>query len=194
MNRVLAKHNFPIHNYDSYKYFVGKGIRELVTNSLPGNERKNALIDRCLAMMIDDYDQNCLTKTQLYDGIPEILKLLKYHNIPMSVFSNKREALTIKIIDHLVGSGFFVTIVGARTNLPKKPDPAGALLISKQMGINPKEIAYIGDTNVDMITANSAGMFAIGVSWGFREKDELLSAGAKVVIDEPEKLLRILEV
>ena len=192
MNRVLTKHNFPNHSYESYKYFVGKGLRELVAQALPKNNLSEDLIDHCLAMMIDDYDQNCLVKTRLYDGIPELLEVLKKQNISMSVFSNKREELTIKIVNHLVRPGFFESIVGARTDFPKKPDPAGALLICKQMGIKPENMAYIGDTNVDMITANRAGMYALGVSWGFRERDELLNAGAKIVINKPREILGVL--
>ena len=87
----------------------------------------------------------------------------------------------------------FVEVTGARKGFPKKPDPAGALFISEQMRISPEDLIYVGDSDVDMITANRAGMFAVGVSWGFRSSEELLKNGAKVILDHPMELLDIVK-
>jgi phosphoglycolate phosphatase len=192
MNHVLRSHDLPVHDYESYKYFVGKGVRNLVISSLPEERRKDNFVDLCLDQMVDHYEGNCLNKTKLYDGIEELLSVLKKDGFRMAVFSNKREALTTKVVDALFASEFFDLVVGARPELPKKPDPAGALLISNHLNLSPEKMVYLGDTNIDMKTANNAGMYAVGVSWGFRTREELEEAGAQVVIDHPDELTGIL--
>jgi phosphoglycolate phosphatase len=192
MNRVLSGHGFPIHDYESYKYFVGSGLRNLVIESLPRADRGKELIERCLKEMIKDYQQNCLNKTRLYDGIRILLTRLQKKGLRMAVFSNKREDLTRHITKALVDSEFFDIVIGARPELPKKPDPSGAFLISEYLNLAPEKLLFLGDTRIDMLTANNAGMYAVGVTWGFREKEELIKGGAREIINHPGELLKII--
>jgi len=110
-------------------------------------------------------------------------------HVKTSVFSNKAVDLTQKIINTLLPGHPFEIVVGAQQGLPKKPDPAGALLISERTGISPAETIYLGDSDVDMITANAAGMVAVGALWGFRTEVELRSNGARFVLKRPIDLI-----
>jgi phosphoglycolate phosphatase len=96
------------------------------------------------------------------------------------------------IIDKLLPSWSFDVVLGQREGVPKKPDPTAALEIVNKLNVPPERFLYLGDTNTDMKTANAAGMYAVGVLWGFREADELIESGAKVLIKHPNELLNIL--
>jgi phosphoglycolate phosphatase len=192
MNRVLASQGLPIHSHDAYRYFVGKGVKNLVAETLPPEKRSEEYIAQCYGLIVADYRKNCLVKTRLYEGIAEAVDILRGHGIKMAVFSNKPDELTKKIVEALVGNDHFEMILGAQPGLPVKPDPAGAMLISRHLGIAPGGILYLGDTDIDMMTANNAGMFAVGALWGFRTKEELLESGARAVIGHPHELLEII--
>jgi phosphoglycolate phosphatase len=189
MNRVLKAHRFPLHRVTEYKLLVGRGLDNLVVQALPESARKPGLVSKCLAEMMEDYGENCLVNTCLYKGIKEMLIELALSNVKLAVFSNKTESLTRKIVKHLLGDIPFFVVMGARSDLPKKPDPAGALSISRKMDVHPEEMMYVGDSDVDMITATRAGMHAAGVLWGFRTGEELLANGAKTLLEKPSDLL-----
>jgi len=191
MNKVLLENGYPAHNYEPYKYFIGNGIRNLVVQALPDYARTEEIISACYGLMIKYYNECCTVKTCLYEGIPELVKKLKEKNIKLAVLCNKAEELTKQIINTLLSPSDFEIIIGARPDLPSKPDTTGALLICKELGIQPGDIIYLGDTKVDMITANSAGMFPVGVLWGFRSKSVLLQNGAKMIIKHPLELLEL---
>jgi phosphoglycolate phosphatase len=189
MNRVLSREGFPTHRREAYRYFVGAGVRNLVKRSLPEDQRGDAIVDRCFDLMMADYRENCFVKTHLYDGIAETIDGLRTRGIKLAVFSNKLDELTQRFVEVLIGAEKFEMIIGAQHSIPIKPDPTGALLISKRLGIPPHSMGYIGDTSTDMITANDAGMFAIGALWGFRTKEELIESGAKKLLSHPLELL-----
>jgi phosphoglycolate phosphatase len=192
MNRVLRAHRFPVHPVEDYKMLVGRGLDNLVLMSLPEHGRPPGLVSKCLAEMMEDYHENCLVETCLYRGIREMLVQLAEQKIKLAVFSNKSEPLTQKIVKSLLGEFPFVRVMGARSDVPIKPDPAGALIISKQMGVPPEEMIYMGDSDVDMITATRAGMYAVGVLWGFRSREELLDNGAQMLLQKPADLMSVL--
>jgi phosphoglycolate phosphatase len=188
MNRVLLAHGYPVHPVEEYKLLVGRGLDNLVRQSLPIISRQPALVSKCLAEMTADYNNHCLDNTHIYEGIRDLLKTLAVMGFKLAVFSNKDELLTQKIVEQLLDDIPFMKVMGAQPDFPKKPDPAGALFISGQMGILPKDLIYIGDSDVDMITATRAGMYAVGVLWGFRTKEELLANGAKALLSQPKEL------
>jgi len=192
MNRVLMARGYPVHEVNDYKLLVGRGLDNLVAQALPPDARQPQMVTECLAEMISDYNLNCLNQTHLYEGISDLLNEMVGMGIKLAIFSNKEEPLTIKIVERLLGNVPFVKVMGARPDFPKKPDPAGALILSELMDIPPKDLIYIGDSDVDMITANRAGMYAVGALWGFRTGDELAANGAKTMLSHPLELLGLL--
>jgi len=193
MNRVLASNGYPTHDYESYRYFVGKGLKNLVGRTLSDELRTDENTIRLYSQLLKDYEKNCLQKTILYRGIPELLDALKEQESKLAIVSNKADAFTKKIAGELMYKWPFGAIIGAKDEIPRKPDPTGALMASKALGVLPSESLYVGDTSVDMETAIAAGMYPVGVTWGFRTRDELLKNGAKAIIDKPEELLDLLK-
>ncbi|ODA39700.1 HAD family hydrolase [Desulfosporosinus sp. BG] len=192
MNNVLQRYGFPAHDLQAYKHFIGNGVKNLVREALPESSRKEELINRYYGSMIEEYRRNCLNKTRPYERIVELLDELASFNLKLAVFSNKDHELTEKIVTALLPKSKFELVIGSRAEIPRKPNPFGALLISKKLGIIPENLVYVGDTDVDMKTANSAGTFAVGALWGFRSKEELIENGAKYLLNYPMELIQML--
>lgn len=192
MNRVLAGCRFPTHDLACYRYFVGKGIKNLVIEALPETYRQEEIITNCFEAMIKDYRGHCLEKSRLYAGIEELLSQLEERHMKLAVLSNKADDLAKMMVRELLSNWSFEETVGARPDMPRKPDPTGALFISKSLGICPEKFIYVGDTGIDMNTAHQAGMFPVGVLWGFRTKEELLANGAKMLLNHPLDLMELL--
>jgi len=191
MNTVLQDLDYPTHGYDDYQYFIGSGLRNLVSKSLPSTHNDENQIERCYQLMLEIYRDNCTNQTKPYDGIVELLDDLKSRNIKLSVFSNKADALSKEITETLF-PGFFDPIVGLSIESLKKPNPFEAIEISKSWGLQPKEMIFVGDSGIDMQTATNANMLAVGVLWGYRPEDELIANGAKHILNHPLDLILIL--
>ncbi len=189
MNRVLAREGAPGHSYDEYRYLIGHGIRNLVTEALPAELRSAERVERCYARMLEDYGAHSLVKTRAYEGVPELVRALRADGVPLSIHSNKADAPTQAIVAALLDPRDFVVVAGARPDAPLKPDPAVALAIAARLGLPPARVAYVGDSLVDMRTGVAAGMVPIGAAWGFRTAEELVESGACAVIDAPLDLL-----
>ena len=194
MNRVLAGMGFPTHEYDAYRFYVGGGLRNLVIQCLPKNARTEEIIAACHDQMVAEYHIHYINKTRLYDGISELLDVLLLRGIKLAVLSNKADSLTQKICAVLLKNRNFDIILGATERFPRKPNPSPALFISRQMGVNPANIYYLGDSDVDMKTAVAAGFYPVGAGWGFRSKEELFENGAREVIYEPAQLLQVMQI
>lgn len=192
MNIVLNKNRFPSHDYETYRNFIGKGLRHLVAKALPEINRTDELINKCLDAMRHEYDKNCITKTKPYNGIAELLKELATLNIKIAVLSNKADDFTNKIVCKLFPNIIFTAIIGFKNEESRKPNPINAILISEISGIPTDEILFVGDSDIDMKTAYNAGMYSVGVLWGFRTAYELKGAGARQVIQKPSELLHII--
>ena len=191
MNTVLTGLNYPTHTYDAYQYFIGSGLRNLVSKALPASNNTEADIENCFNCMITEYREICTLKTKPYKGIIELLDNLTSKNIKLAVFSNKADELTKKIAAEIFPD-YFQAAVGLTTEALKKPNPFEAIEISKNWNLKPEEILFVGDSDIDMQTAANANMFAVGVSWGYRTEEELITSGAKVVINSPLDLVEVL--
>ena len=189
MNRVLEQKGLPAHKLDAYRYFVGEGAAALVARTLPKEKRNDETIRECLNAFRKDYGQNWGIKTRPYDGISEMLNALTDRGLKMSVLSNKPHAFTKQCVKKLLPSWKFVTVLGQRDKVPRKPDPAGALEVAQHLDIDPSEFFYLGDTAIDMKTAVAAGMFPAGALWGFRPLDELQDSGARALLKHPLEIL-----
>ena len=186
-NAVLKEYNFPTFDVEAYKYKVGNGIRKLMQRALP--EDKQDLLDEALDKFKAIYAKHNLDKTRPYDGIMDMLHNLQESGIPLGVCTNKHDEAAKEIIKILFPENTFDSIIGDKAGLKRKPDPGKVLAIAKEWNIKPEEIAYLGDSGVDMQTAVNAGMLPVGVLWGFRKEDELLANGAKVLLHNPNELL-----
>ncbi|HET9570621.1 MAG TPA: HAD family hydrolase [Bacteroidales bacterium] len=193
MNRVLEKKGYQTHDYDAYRYFIGRGLYNLVSRTLPESEKNEQNIRNLYQELLRDYEVNLLHKTVLYRGIPDLLDALVSKNIKLTILSNKADDFTKKIAAELLKAWPFDVVLGSGENVPRKPDPAGALMISEALQIQPSEFLYVGDTSTDMKTAIAAEMYPVGVTWGFRTKEELLENGACTIIDQPLELMELLK-
>ena len=192
LNRVLVDNGFPTHNRDAYCRFVGDGATNLISRALPEDKRADTIIRSCLDAFLEDYDKNWNVKTKLYDGVPELLDALTSRGLKISVLSNKPHRYTLKCMEGFLSDWNFDVVFGQRDDVPRKPDPAGALEIAEQLDISPSDFLYLGDTETDMKTSIDAGMFPVGVLWGFRSAEKLKESGAKELIKRPLEALDLL--
>jgi phosphoglycolate phosphatase len=189
MNLSLAARGFPPHPVDAYRFFVGDGMDTLARRAVPTGTDPEPHVEALVHGMRDAYASRWNAKSRPYDGIPELLRALTERGVRLTVLSNKHDDFTKKIVTALFGEVKWDVIFGARPNVPKKPDPAGALEVAALLNLPCTSIAYLGDTNTDMRTARGAGMFALGCTWGFRPAEELIAAGAHALVNHPLEAL-----
>jgi phosphoglycolate phosphatase len=188
MNRTLAARGFPTHPLDAYRSFVGDGVQKLAERALP----KEAQGERTslVAAYEADYAEHLLESSVPYPGIPELLDALSARGLPMAVLSNKPEAPTRRLVAALFGRWKFREVTGERPGVPRKPDPTAALQLARAMDVPAMDIAFIGDTLVDVSCARAAGMRPLGVLWGFRAQE--VAASGVTTVRHPEELLPLL--
>ena len=189
-NEMLIACDLPVHTVDEYKYFAGNGVAKLVERALPREQAENKeFFDKALAKFRAIYNGRVLNKTRAYSGVRETLAKLAEKDIPLAICTNKPMDAAKAIINILFEPGTFKMVIGDRPGHPRKPDPTTVLEITKELGVTPDKVAYLGDSGVDMQTAVNAGFLPIGVLWGFRKKEELLQDGAKLLLEKPTDLL-----
>lgn len=189
-NAALAALGCPTHPREKYRVLVGDGARVLCERALPAERRD--LVEETLRRMRTHYDAHCFDETRLYPGIAELVTELHRRKYRLAVLSNKPDVFTKRMIEHYFQPNPFDAVVGHRVEVPLKPDPASALAIARQLDVPAKEWLYLGDTNTDMQTAKNAGLRAVGVTWGFRDREELVGSGAEVIVTAPDQVLQLL--
>jgi len=192
VNKGLAKLGFPQHTVEAYKNLIGEGRDVLALRALPEDHRDADTGKKLLDLINADYAIHWADHTRPYPGIRELLDALTAKGIKITVLSNKADDLTNMCVTKLLAQWHFALVAGSRPSVPNKPNPAGTFQLARQLGISPAEFLYLGDSDIDMKTAVGAGMYPIGAGWGFRSEQELLTAGAKAVIKQPEELLQYL--
>ena len=150
------------------------------------------MVTQCASLMREEYKKRWAKKTRPYDGIPELLDELTNRNLKLSILSNKPDDATKEMVAEILSKWSFHPVAGAQVSVPKKPDPTLAIQISQELQVSPEGFLYLGDTGTDMRTARGAGMFAVGVLWGFRSAEELLESGAQVLVAHPGEALKLL--
>ena len=191
-NHALRLFGYPEHSLAEYRFFVGNGITTLIERALPEEARQKNLIYQLRKAFIAYYQLHKTDLTQPYPGIPELLSHLSAKGIQLAVASNKYHQGTVELIRHYFGTDLFKVVLGQRGHIPAKPDPAIVYEILHLTGITPADALYIGDSGVDMQTARRSGITSIGVSWGFRPRQELTENGACHIVDRPEEIIRYL--
>lgn len=191
MNEALNEIGLDSYTYDEYYLMVGGGFRGLAKNVLPKDSDKET-IDKIVDLFTRFYEKNYLNKSHPYVEIVELLERLVEKNIKLAINSNKKDRYTKDLVHKFFGDIPFIRVYGDREGLPIKPDPYSALEISRAMELEAGEILYIGDSNVDIKTAQNAGMASVGVDWGFRGKKELMEYGANYIVDSPLEILDLI--
>lgn len=188
-NAVLERHGLPVHPVPAYRYFVGDGVRRLIKRVLPPDQVVPDRVSELTRELSQEYDRRDNELTQIYPGIESMLGALVERGIPLAVLSNKPHALTLACLERFFPQVSFSVAMGQQDDIPRKPDPAGALRVASTMGLKPGAILYLGDTDVDMKTASAAGMIPAGVLWGFRDRAELERHGAAHLLENPAEVL-----
>ena len=191
-NAALAAMGLPPHPLKAYKTFVGDGLEILVRRVMGPRADDPAEVARGVELARQEYARRWADKSRPYSGVPELLDGLTARGIPMAVLSNKPHEFTQLCVTRLLSKWHFAVVQGATPELPKKPDPSGALAAAAGLDVTPADILYLGDTNTDMRTAAAAGMYPVGAVWGFRTAEELREAGAAALANDPRDVLAIL--
>jgi len=192
MNWALGRQGFAPRPVAECKLFVGDGVESYARRALPEGNRDDETVARCIADMRADYSQRWAEKTRPYEGIPDLLDALTQRGVHRAVLSNKPDDFTKMMVAKLLDRWVFDPVRGARDDVPRKPDPAGAVRIAEELGLPPEQFLYVGDTNTDMKTGVAAGMFPVGVLWGFRDAEELIANGAGVLVESPREIVDLL--
>ncbi len=197
VNMVLEELNLPVHSMSDYKNFVGDGQIELIKRALiaAGDDKRDGEpihFDAAMKRYIELFKDRCTYMVKPYEGIRELFAELKKRKIKICIFSNKQHDNVLSILNMLFGENYFDMILGQRDDHKKKPSGEGIDIILEHIDIAPGQCIYVGDTNTDMMTGKNYGLYTIGVTWGFRPRQELIAADADSIVDTPLELLEII--
>lgn len=190
VNHVLTQHGYPPVTVDDTRRFVGNGVARLMECALPGGSA-NPLYSSCLVEFQRYYSQHMDILTKPYPGILDLLERLKTAGVQTAVVSNKFDAAVKMLADKYFGT-LIGAAVGESDQLPRKPAPEMVFKALELLGAQTHSAVLVGDSDIDILTAQNAGIECIAVPWGFRDRDALVRAGATVLADSPAELLQVL--
>lgn len=188
-NRALNKFNLNSIPAEKYKMLVGNGAAVLVRRMLAEVGADESLFEKVHKEFHTSYDNDFMYLTEPYEGIIELLKELKKRGCKTAIVSNKPHSTAKKISDVLFG-GLIDICYGKRDGYPVKPDPVSVNEIIEKLGVDKKDCVYCGDTIVDMQTGKNAGLYTVGVLWGFRDADEIKSGEPQMIAAHPSEILK----
>lgn len=191
VNAALKKNGFPLRTIDEIRNFVGNGAKNLIIRSL-GDNASEENIEKTLSDFKAHYETNKTNKTAPYNGMLEALDELHASGCKLAIVSNKHDDAVQGLYKQFF-SGTCDFALGNCDFLPKKPAPDMILYALEKIGKTVEDAVYIGDSEVDVITAKNTNIPCISVSWGFRDKDVLKAAGAEIIVDTPDELLKAIK-
>lgn len=192
-NHALKLCGHPVREVSEYRFLVGKGIYNLFRSALPEGHRTDNDVRMMADIFIGYYDVHKCDMTHPYDGIPEMLKKISDAGVMLAVASNKYQEGVESIVSRYFSGLDFIKVLGQRDGYPIKPDPAIVKEIMQEAGVSGcGEVIYAGDSDVDMETGKNAGVRTVGVTWGFRSRDELLSCNPWKLAESPDELCGII--
>ena len=191
-NQALRQLGFPVHEEKSYYRFVGSGINKLFERALPPQARTAENVAKVRALFVPYYDAHNADLTRPYDGIAPLLEHLQNSGFLLAIASNKYQSATEKLVRHYFPQIHFSAVLGQREGLPVKPDPLFVKEILTLTQTSAQETLYVGDSDVDMMTARNAEVEACAVTWGFRSREELLSFRPAFVAEQAQDIAQIL--
>jgi len=189
VNHALRTNGMPEHSLDDVRFFVGNGVRLLMERAVPGGA-DNPKFEETFATFREYYMQHSLDTTRPYDGIPETLAALKKRGCRLAVVSNKFMTATQELIRHFFPETIEVAIGEHEAEgIRKKPAPDTVNEAFRQLGVGKENAVYVGDSDVDIMTARNSALPCVSVLWGFRDRDFLIQHGAETLISAPSELL-----
>lgn len=189
-NAALAMHGYVPHSREAVRSFVGNGIGNLIRRALP-KSTDEAKIHTVLGDFKKYYGAHCADKTRPYDGILDMLHALRAAGVKTAVVSNKAD-FAVKALAARYFEGLFDMAVGEREGVARKPAPDSVFEVMSALGAAPDECVYIGDSDVDVLTAKNADVDGIFVTWGFRSAECLHKAGAKTIVSAPAEITALM--
>ncbi len=190
---MLEHFGYPAIGEEKIKKFVGDGYKKLVERALLDAGDENLThYEEGLRVYTELFAEHSMDAVVPYDGIPELLAAMKERGIKIAVLSNKPHERTVDNIETVFGRGYFNLVAGEQQGIARKPDPAGIYRILEALGEKPEDCLYFGDTDTDMRTGLGAGLTTVGVTWGFRDREELESYHPQYVVDNPGEVFEIL--
>lgn len=190
VNVTMAAFGWPLRSREEVRSFVGNGVGSLVAQAIPAGLDK-AAGEAALEFLRTYYAAHSGDAAVPYPGVTELLHTLNKRGIPMAVVTNKPEGPALRLAEQHF-PGLFAAVVGECSDRPRKPAPDMPLYALKQMGLDPEDVVYVGDSEVDIRTARSAGIPVMSVTWGFRDREDLEKLEPDWLIDRPEELLELL--
>ena len=191
VNYVLSKFNMPEHSEEEYRKFFGNGIKYALKCAVT-EETPEEVIEEMLPIFREHYNEHCLDRTKPYDGIIELMSMLKANGYKMAIVSNKIDSAVKELNDRFF-SEYVDVAIGEKAGIKRKPAPDTVLAALDELGSKKEAAVYIGDSEVDLQTALNSELPCISVLWGFRDKDFLISKGASVFAGTPEEVYDILK-
>lgn len=189
-NIVLERHGMPAHDVEEYKHFVGNGTLKLIERAVPENVRTQETVQQLHKEFSEEYNKRAVAKTRPYDGIKQVLETLSADDCMLAVASNKPDKFTGFIVETLFGRDTFDMICGKKEGVPTKPAPDIIYGIMNSLDAQKDNTVIVGDSDVDVLTAHNAGLKCIGCCWGFRGESELKNAGADIIAQKPEDIIK----
>ena len=184
---------------DDVRGWVGDGAAALVERAVdwsmpspPSRTARAGVVADVLAKFRLRYDADPSAATTMYAGVDRVLDALRAAHTPIAILSNKPHELTVSVTEHVLGKWHFDAVVGHRDGARTKPDPSAALAIATSLGLSPTECVFVGDSDVDVKTAQNAGMISVAVTWGMRDRAIVEEANPSHIVENPDELIAIL--
>lgn len=189
-NFALRNFGCPERSLEEVRCFVGNGVKKLIERAIP-NGAENPDFENCLRMFKENYALNMYNKTAPYDGVIELLQVLKRYGFKTAVVSNKFD-MAVKHLCKTYFDGLVQAAIGEADNVHRKPAPDGVFKAMELLKSGPETSIYCGDSDVDVLTAKNSGIKCIGVTWGFRSRELLQQEGADYIVDAPYEIAELL--
>lgn len=187
VNYSLNQCGMPVRSREEIRQFVGNGIRVLMERAVPDG-KENPQFERAFALFKEYYGVHCNDKTSLYPGVGEMLKELKHQGMHLAIVSNKAD-FAVKELQQIYFGGVIDVALGEREGVSRKPAPDMVECVRKELAVPKESCVYVGDSDVDVQTAKNAGIPCISVTWGFRDREFLMTHGATVFAEDARELL-----
>lgn len=190
-NFSLRTFGYPERTLEEVRQFVGNGVRKLIERAVPEGT-DTGITEEVLRVFKENYGQNMYNCTKPYNSIEKLLLGLRQNGLKTAVVSNKFDLAVKELCKKYFGNLIDVAI-GQRDDVPKKPAPDGVFAAIDELGVKLKNCIYVGDSDVDVLTARNSGLPCIGVTWGYREKELLESKGADYIVNDPLEILDLIK-